>query len=118
MKYSSNIVSIHPYFKVRQGQMDAFKAALPEFIEKARSEPNNLFYEFTINGDEVFCREAYVGAAGVLTHLANIAAPLLELLKIATITRLEVHGPAAELDQLRATMAPLNPAWFILETGK
>jgi hypothetical protein len=118
MKYPSNVVSIHPYFKVRPGQMDAFKAALPVFIEKARSEPNNLFYEFTINGDEVFCREAYAGAAGALLHLANISAPLLELLKIATLTRLEVHGPAAELDQLRAPMAPMNPAWFVLETGK
>jgi hypothetical protein len=29
-----------------------------------------------------------------------------------------VHGPAAELDQLRAPLAPMNPMWFVLEAGK
>jgi hypothetical protein len=118
VNYPNNVVSIHPYFKVHPGQMPAFKAALPIFIDKARSEEGNLFYEFTINGDEVFCREAYVGAAGALFHLANIAQPLGELFKIATLARLEVHGPATELDQLRAPLEPMNPTWFVLEAGK
>jgi quinol monooxygenase YgiN len=117
MNYPANVVSIHPYFKVHPGQMGAFKAGLPAFIEKTRSEEDNLFYEFTINGEEVFCREAYVGAAGLLTHLANISEQLAETMKIATLTRLEVHGPAAELDQLRGPLAQMNPAWFVLEAG-
>ena len=37
MNYPSNVVSIHPYFKVQPGQMGAFKAVLPAFIEKTRS---------------------------------------------------------------------------------
>jgi hypothetical protein len=118
MNYPNNVVSIHPYFKVHPGQMPAFKAALPAFINKARTEEANLFYEFTISGDEVFCREAYVGAAGALVHLGNISQLLTELFKIATLARLEVHGPATELDQLRAPLAPMNPTWFVLETGK
>jgi len=118
MNYPKNVVSIHPYFKAHPDKLAEFKAALPAFIEKTRSEEANLFYEFTINGDEIFCREAYVGAAGALTHLGSIGALLAELFKIATLTRLEVHGPAAELDQLRAPMASMNPAWFILEAGK
>lgn len=117
MNYPANVVSIHPYFKANPGQLGAFKAAMPAFIEKTRNETGNLFYEFTVNGDEVFCREAYVGAAGALAHLANIGAELAELFKIATVTRLEIHGPAAELDQLRGPMAQMNPAWFILEAG-
>ena len=117
MNYPSNVVSIHPYFKVHPGQMGAFKAVLPAFIEKTRSETDNLFYEFTINGDEVFCREAYVGAAGLLTHLANISDQLAETFKVATLTRLEIHGPASELDQLRGPLAQMNPAWFVLEAG-
>jgi hypothetical protein len=117
MKYPANVVSIHPYFKANPGQLAACKAALPAFIEAARNEENNLFYEFTFNGDEMFCREAYVGATGVLTHLANVGALLNELFKIATVTRLEVHGPAAELDQLRGPLGPMNPTWFVLEAG-
>lgn len=117
MNYPANVVSIHPYFKVHPGQLGTFKANMPAFIEKTRSEADNLFYEFTINGDEVFCREAYVGAAGLLTHLANVGEQLAETFKIATLTRLEVHGPAAELDKLRGPLAQMNPAWFVLETG-
>src|SRR5688572_14097473 len=111
MNYPKNVVSIHPYFKAHPGKLAQCKAALPAFIEKTRSERDNLFYEFTVNGDEIFCRESYAGAAGVLTHLGNVGALLQELFKIADLTRLEVHGPAAEVDQLRAPMAQMNPAW-------
>jgi hypothetical protein len=117
MNYPSNVVSIHPYFKVHPGQMAAFKAALPAFIEKTRSETDNLFYEFTVNADEVFCREAYVGAAGALAHLTNVGPEIGEILKIATLSRLEIHGPAAELEQMRGPLASMNPAWFTLEAG-
>lgn len=117
MTYPANVVSIHPYFKAHPGQLAKFKAAMPVFIEKTRAEKDNLYYEFTVNGNEVFCREAYVGAAGALAHLGNIGAELAEILKLATLTRLEVHGPATELDQLRGPLAPLNPAWFVLEAG-
>ena len=54
----SNFVSLHPYFNVHPGKLDAFKAALPAFVEKTATEEKNLFYGFTINGDEIFCRKA------------------------------------------------------------
>ncbi len=113
----SNTVSIHPYFKVHAGKMDAARAILATFIECTRPETACLYYEFTVNGDTVFCREAYTGAAGVLTHLSNVSQPLGEMLKIAELVRLELHGPAAELDQLRAPLAELPVQWFVYETG-
>ena len=115
MKPLSNFVSLHPYFKVHPGKLEAFKAAFPGFIAKTASEEKNLFYEFTLNGDEVFCREGYADAEGLLAHLENVGALLAEALKIADLTRLEVHGPAAELDKLKKPLAHLHPAWFTLE---
>lgn len=117
MNYPANVVSIHPYFKVHSGKLAEFKASFPAFIEKTRCEAQCLYYEFTVNGDEVFCREAYAGAAGALAHLANVGALLAEAFKIADLIRLEIHGPAAELDQLREPLAKMNPAWFVLEAG-
>jgi hypothetical protein len=38
-------------------------------------------------------------------------------LKIAAITKLEVHGPAAELAKLREPLAGLKPAFFSVEGG-
>lgn len=117
MNYPANVVSLHPYFKVHPGKLAEFTAAFPAFIAKTKSEDKNLYYEFTVNGDEVFCREAYVGAAGVLAHLANVGALLNEALKISDVIRLEIHGPAAELDQLRGPLANFKPVWFILTAG-
>jgi quinol monooxygenase YgiN len=111
----SNFVTLHPYFKVHPGELETFKAAFPAFIEKTAAEEKNIFYGFTINGDEVFCREGYADAEGVLAHLDNIGAMLAEALKIGDLIRLELHGPTNELDKLREPLAHLNPVWFVVE---
>jgi quinol monooxygenase YgiN len=116
MSSISNFVSFHPYFKVHTGKLDAFKASLPAFVERTRTEKKNLFYDFTFNGDEVLCREGYVDADGLLTHLANVDTMLKDALKIADLTRLEVHGPAGEFEKLKEPLASLKPIWFVLET--
>ena len=115
MSALSNFVSLHPYFKAHPGKLEAVKAGFPRFVEKTSSEKKNLFYEFTVNGDEMFCREGYTDADGVLAHLDNIGALLAEMLTMADLTRVEVHGPAAELEKLKEPLAHLNPAWFAVE---
>jgi quinol monooxygenase YgiN len=116
MSSLSNFVSLHPYFKVHPGKLGAFKAALPAFAEKTKTEKGNLFYEFSINGDEVFCREGYVDADGILAHLANVDVLLKEALKISDLVRLEIHGPAEEIDKLKGPLANLKPTWFMIES--
>ena len=107
-------VSLHPYFKVPPDKLSVLKGILPEFVAKTRGETRNYFYEFTINGDEVFCREAYVNAEALLEHLDNVQAMLAQALAMAELIRLEVHGPAAELEKLKGPLAHLNPVWFTL----
>jgi len=114
----SKFVSLHPYFKVHPGKLATFKESLPAFREKTASEEKNLFYEFTINGDEVFCREGYADAAGILAHLDNVGAMLAEAIKIADLTRIELHGPAEELEKLKEPLAHLKPTWFVLDVGQ
>jgi quinol monooxygenase YgiN len=109
-----NFVSLHPYFKVHPGQVNDFKSGFPAFVELTRTEPKNLFYEFSVNGDKVFCREAYSDAEGLLHHLNNFGALLGEAMKMADLVRVEVHGPAAELEKLREPLAHLKPEWFEL----
>ncbi len=109
--------SLAPYFQVNEGQLDAFKALGPKFIERTRNEPGCLFYAFSFDGNVAHCREGYRDAAALLAHLDNVGALLGEALKIASIIRLEVHGPAAELAKLKGPMAKLNPQWFELAEG-
>ena len=117
MSLPANVVSIHPYFKAHPGKADTFRQSLPAFIELTATEKNNLYYEFTSHEDEFFCREGYIGAEGVLAHLDNVGGPLGDLLKIAELTRLEIHGPAEEIDKLKGPLSALNPTWFTLECG-
>lgn len=114
MSKLSNFVTLHPYFKVHPGKLEEFKAGLPGFVEKTKSETKNLFYEFSINGDEVFCREGYADAEGLLAHLDNVGAPLARAMQIADLVRLEVHGPEPELAKLRTPLADLKPKWFVV----
>jgi quinol monooxygenase YgiN len=117
MRTRSDSVSIHPYFKVHAGQMAAFKALFPKFIAATKSEPKCLYYGFTVSDDVVHCREAYADAEGLLAHVQNVGALIEQALKLSDIARLEVHGPAAELEKLKGPLGSLNPQWFAYETG-
>jgi quinol monooxygenase YgiN len=114
---SQPTVSIHPYFKVHAGKLEAARALLPQFVARTATEAKCHSYEFTINGDEVFCREAYADAEGTLAHLENVGALLGEMLKVSDLLRLEIHGPAAELEKLRGPLAEFKPAWFTFACG-
>ena len=117
MNFIERSVSLHPYFKVRAGNLDAAKALLSEFVAKAAAEEKILYYEFTINGGEIFCREAYADAEAALAHLTNVSALLDRMFTLADLTRLEIHGPAEELARLKEPLGKLNPAWFAYECG-
>ncbi len=117
MSLPANLVTIHPYFKSRPGEEERIEEILREFTATTKSEPDCLFYEFTVNGDEVFCREGYAGGEAVLHHLENVGAVLGRMLAHADLTRLEFHGPAEEIDKLREPLGHLKPAWFVLHSG-
>lgn len=115
MNRLSGFVTLHPYFKVPPEKLELLKGILPEFMAKTRDETGNLFYEFSVNGDEVFCREGYINAEALLAHLENVGAMLAVAMTMADLIRIEVHGPAAELEKLKGPLAHLNPAWFALQ---
>lgn len=117
MIHPEKVVSIHPYFRVKPGKMPEAKKLLQQMVALVTSESDNLYYDFTINGDVVFCREAYAGAEGLLKHVENVGPVLAEYLKIADILRVEVHCAAADLEKLKGPLAGLKPEWFVFECG-
>lgn len=114
---ADTVCTLVPYFKVHEGKLAAFKAGVAGFVERTRSEKGCVHYAFSFNGDSAHCREGYDDAAALLAHLDNVGALLQEALKIADLVRLEVHGPAAELDKLRSPMTGLKPQWYELVPG-
>ena len=117
MALLSTAVSIHPYFQIHPGQLDAFSKVIETFIETTGTEEGCLYYDFTLNGDEAFCREAYTNGDTALFHLQNVDHVIKQALEISTMTRLEIHGPEAELEKLRGPLAGLAPAWFVHQGG-
>jgi quinol monooxygenase YgiN len=109
--------TIVPYFKVSSGKLPAFRKLCRQFITKTRREPKCLHYGFSFNGNQVHCREGYEDAKSLLAHIENVGPLLEKALKIAGITRLEIHGPAKELAKLRKPLAKLKPQFFTLEYG-
>ena len=109
--------TIVPYFNVQDGKLDAFKALCARLISQTQEESGCLYYGFTFDGNTVHCREGYVNADALITHI-QAAGPMIEgALEISDIARLEVHGPEAELTKLREPLAGLNPDYFTLECG-
>jgi quinol monooxygenase YgiN len=106
-----------PYFKVHDGKLDEFHGLCEQFVAKTQSEPKCMHYAFSFNGQQAHCREGYADAQALLAHLENVGAVLDQALKIADITRLEVHAPAAELAKLREPLSGLNPEFYTVEIG-
>lgn len=111
-------VSIHPYFRIPTELVEQTRASCQKFVDQTKEEPGCLYYSFTFADNLMHCREGYADADALLTHLSRVAPLIEEMLGTGvTIERLEVHGPAAEIEKLREPMADLSPQFFVLETG-
>jgi len=117
MALEDTVCTLVPYFTVQDGKLDDFKALGDRMVEKTRGEDGVVFYGFSFSGQLAHCREGYRDAAGILAHLENVGELLGEALKIATLDRLEVHAPAAEITALEAPMKQLDPTFFVMATG-
>lgn len=117
MNNPDTCVTLVPYFRVHEGQLGAFKTICKEFVRLTETEPKCMYYGFSFNSHEAHCREGYEDAEGLLEHVAHVGPLIEKALKISDLERIEAHGPAAELEKLKAPLADLNPTWYELELG-
>jgi quinol monooxygenase YgiN len=117
MTSNDTCCTIVPYLKIHSGKIQEFKTVAERLVEKTRSEPGCLYYGWSFNGDEAYCREGYHDADAALAHAQNVRDLLPELLKFSELTRFEVHGPESELAKLRGPLADRRPQYFTLEFG-
>ena len=111
-------VTLAPYFRLHD--REKFSSIWRSDYFKFAHKEDCVHYAFTFTDDSrAHCREAYPNAAAVLQHLADVDVPLKAVLdpSIAELERLEVHGPAAELELLREALSPLGAKFFCCEWG-
>ncbi len=59
-----------------------------------------MYYGWTLTGNKLKCREAYVDGNAVNAHLANVGDCITALLAdgVATLDTIEIHGPIDQLE--------------------
>ncbi len=117
MSTADTCCTIVPYFKVPEENLTAFKVLCEKAVKKSQEEAKCLYYGFSFSAEMAFCREGYSDAQGVLAHLGNVKSILQEMFALAELVKIEIHGPAAEIDQLRGPLGSMNPDFFVLEYG-
>lgn len=110
-------VTIVPYFKIKPGHVEAFKALTQLFIAATKGESKCYYYGFSYTDDMAHCREGYHDAEGLLTHLNNVGALIEESRQHADIVQLEIHGIESELAKLREPLKDLPAKFFTIESG-
>jgi len=88
-----------------------FLAGVKDFQALTKQEERVKYYGFCLNGSKAICREGYDCAEGFLEHLQNVDGPLKAAMEVSDVVRVEVHGPAVEVDKLREPLKSF-PAVF------
>jgi hypothetical protein len=117
MESHDTCCSIAPYFKIREGKLEEFRAISERMVKETATEDGALYYGFSFCGDEAYCREGYANAEALLVHADHLRDLLGQALQVADLTRFEIHGPEQELAKLREPLAPLTPRYYALEHG-
>jgi predicted dithiol-disulfide oxidoreductase (DUF899 family) len=117
LELTDTAVTLAPYFRIKD--LDKFKRIWQEAYANFAHKEDCVHYAFCFTDDNrAHCREAYASAEKVLQHLADVDKPLKAVLNgPAELERLEVHGPKAEVDQLRDALSPLNCFFYVAEWG-
>merc|ERR1712013_128887 len=102
------------------GKVDEFKAGFSKFYAATKNGPGAagcLYYGF--GGDSMYCREGYKSAEDCAKHGADVKEMIEEPMKAvgAGNFKLNVVGPAAELEKLKPKLAPRGAIFWELDSG-
>jgi len=112
------VVTLIGYFNIRPGSADRFRANCEDMVGLRQQEPGHLASAYSFDGDaKAVSREDYESAAAVKRHM-EVGGHIYESTReLVDVTGVEIHGPAAELDQLRDLFADLSPRFYVTEFG-
>merc|ERR1712054_15407 len=110
------LLTIQPTFSVTDWALA--EPIMAEFVERTKTETGCIYYGWSRCDNKLFCREAYVDAAGVLAHLDNVGALVGKLLEAAaTLDGIELHGPSEELDKCKGVMDAFGTTYWTVDSG-
>lgn len=111
-------ITVLPYFQVRE--LDPFLEVCGQAVELMKGELDCTQFGFTIGGDVAFCRSAFKGTDGVLSHFHVLDGLYRDgFCKYGDLLSLQIHGPKAELEILQADpgIQEMNAEFYELLPG-
>eukprot|EP00413_Alexandrium_margalefii_P015171 CAMPEP_0204528556 /NCGR_PEP_ID=MMETSP0661-20131031/9591_1 /ASSEMBLY_ACC=CAM_ASM_000606 /TAXON_ID=109239 /ORGANISM="Alexandrium margalefi, Strain AMGDE01CS-322" /LENGTH=535 /DNA_ID=CAMNT_0051534537 /DNA_START=22 /DNA_END=1626 /DNA_ORIENTATION=- len=113
-------VSVTPRFTLAEGKLEEFRGGFPDFYRAVWAGTRGcLYFGFAVSGNEVLSREGYKDAECCLTHLNDVKEQLDKAVAAAGEggLKVDVMGPAGELEKLKAAMDPMGAAYWELDEG-
>ena len=92
---------------------------MAEFVEATKREAGCVYYGWSIAGDKLFCREAYVDGAAANAHLANVGPQIGKILAdgVCTLDEIHIHGPADQLELVKPGTKDLGTVYYGQHSG-
>jgi len=115
-------VTILPEYKVPAGKMAESKANFSKLYtatKGGKGAAGTLYYGFSASGDTLYCREGFKNAEAAMLHGADIKDIMEGPMKSITADnfKLNVVGPAAELEKLKPKLAPRGAVFWELDSN-
>lgn len=112
------IVTIVGYLTVPTEHAAAFRKNCAEMIELRKQEPGHLASAYSFGSDgAVVSREDYDSADAVIRHMELGSHIFESTQELVSITGVELHGSAAELEKLHDLFSGMTPGFFVTEFG-
>lgn len=114
----NNKVQYTVEFTLQDGQQAAAKKIVDEMIALVEAtEQGALNYQWYFNESETrcYCMEQYINSKAMLLHLENVGLLLGEMLKISSVTRLEIFGALSE--EAHAAAASFGASFYTSYDG-
>jgi len=107
---ANSTVSVNVYWDIKD-YLEFIKGVY-DFQELTKQETEIRYYGFAMTGETAVCKEGYDSAQGFLTHLENVKEPFQAALRSATVSHIEVHGPASENEKLRGPLKDFKATFY------
>jgi quinol monooxygenase YgiN len=98
---------------VTPGQLDGFRALMPDMVESTRAETGALSYDCSISddGSVVHLYERYTDSAAALSHLGTFGQKFASrFMGAVTPTRCTVYGTPS--DEVKQALSALSPTFM------
>jgi len=114
---TQNFCTIQPTFTIKD--LKAAEPLMKECVDATKTEKGCVYYGWTISGDKLFCREAYVDGAAVDTHLANAVPIVGKMLEAGCVELdgIEFHGPKAEWPKFKEAADALGAVYYDVDAS-